>query len=438
MKTKLKTLSLLIGALLLVSIFQGVTTAKNHGNTDMRVANNTADVRGNRDLIKISNAEEVSDLDNDFVVYASASTLKIYTITTGETENVPVGGDIIYPKISENKVIYYDFLYMGFKMYDISTTEKTDLIVTNWTGGETDDFQFNGEYIVYENTDSDLYSTEIFLYNIATGENNQLTDTPGEAFPQNPSIYNNIIAWQLEEGPLSDIVMYNIESGIFTRVTNTSQFESETFPSVYENTIAYSYFYYDKINGTSLYGLKMYNIVTAEESTIFTNEEPTGNSPELFGDKIVYSAPDGQLHLYEISTHSDLLIYENTYLVQPWNLNENYVAFTVLGEGIYLYKFTSIPAIEITIQGGLGVSATIKNTGTTDLTDVNWNITLDGKLIFMGKNKVGTIDSLAAGESKTVRDFVLGFGKTGITATVGTTTQNTTATVILFFVVGVE
>ncbi|MCX6661515.1 MAG: hypothetical protein NTY91_03090 [Euryarchaeota archaeon] len=435
---KIKIISVLICTLFLTSVFAGLTTAKNHGSTDTSVSNITVDLSRDPNLIKIADDEEVCDLDNDFVVYAGVSNLKIYNITTGETENVPVGGSIVFPKLSEKRVIYYDFLYMGFKMYDITTSEKTDLIVTNWTGGDTDDFQFYGDYIVYENTDSDQYSTEIFLYNIATGENNQLTDTPGEAFPQNPCIYKYIIAWQLMEGPLSDIVMYNIESSTYTRVTNTSQFESETFPSVYENTVAYSYFYYDKVNGTTLYGLKMYNIATEEETTIFTDEETTANSPELFDDKIVYSAPDGQLRLYDLSTNSDLLIYENTYLVQPWNLNENYVAFTVLGEGIYLYKFNNPPAIEITIQGGLGVSATIKNVGTTNLTNISWNIMLDGKLIFIGKNKSGTIDSLAAGESKTVRDLVLGLGKTSIAVTAGPTTRNTTGTVILFFVIGVE
>ncbi len=133
-----------------------------------------------------------------------------------------------------------------------------------------------------------------------------------------------------------------------------------------------------------------------------------------------------------------LPIYESTYLVPPWNLNENYVVFTVLGDGIYLYKYNNPPAIEITIQGGLGVSATIKNVGTTNLTNISWNIMLDGKLIFIGKNKSGTIDSLAAGESKTVRDLVLGLGKTSIAVTAGPTTRNTTGTVILFFVIGVE
>ncbi|HWR62932.1 MAG TPA: choice-of-anchor J domain-containing protein [Candidatus Thermoplasmatota archaeon] len=93
--------------------------------------------------------------------------------------------------------------------------------------------------------------------------------------------------------------------------------------------------------------------------------------------------------------------------------------------------------VEITIKGGFGVSATIKNVGTTDLTNVDWTITLDGSLIFVGKTKSGTIASLAAGESVTVKDIVVGFGKTGITAAVGLTETTASGTVLLFFVIGV-
>jgi len=99
--------------------------------------------------------------------------------------------------------------------------------------------------------------------------------------------------------------------------------------------------------------------------------------------------------------------------------------------------FTIQYPIEITIKGGLGVSAIIKNTGTTDLTNISWTITLDGKLIFFGKTKPGTIESLPTGESVTVRDFVIGFGKTGIAVEAGAATANATGTVILFFVIGV-
>ncbi len=93
--------------------------------------------------------------------------------------------------------------------------------------------------------------------------------------------------------------------------------------------------------------------------------------------------------------------------------------------------------VEITIKGGFGVSVTITNTGTTDLTNVDWTITLDGSLIFVGKNKSGTLTSLAAGESVTVKDIVVGFGKTGVTAAVGVTETTVSGTVLLFFVLGV-
>jgi hypothetical protein len=93
--------------------------------------------------------------------------------------------------------------------------------------------------------------------------------------------------------------------------------------------------------------------------------------------------------------------------------------------------------IIITISGGLGVSATIKNTGTEDLTNVAWSINLDGSLIFIGKTKSGTIAALAAGESVTVKDFVIGIGKTGIAATAGTASASASGTVLLFLVIGV-
>lgn len=95
------------------------------------------------------------------------------------------------------------------------------------------------------------------------------------------------------------------------------------------------------------------------------------------------------------------------------------------------------PAITITIKGGVGVSATIKNTGTMNLTNVNWTIALDGKMIFIGKTKPGTISTLAIGDAVTVKDFVLGLGKTGITVSAGTATANATGTVLLVFVLGV-
>ena len=97
------------------------------------------------------------------------------------------------------------------------------------------------------------------------------------------------------------------------------------------------------------------------------------------------------------------------------------------------------PTITITIKGGIGVSATIKNTGTTNLTNIAWTIKLDGKMIFVGKTKGDTITSLAAGDSVIVKNLlVIGFGKTNINVTAGDVEASKTGTVLLFFVIGVK
>jgi len=284
-----------------------------------------------------------------------------------------------------------------------------------------------------------MYSTEIFLYNIATAENIQLTESPGEDFPENPCIYKNIVAWQLNEGNIADIVMYNIDSTEYTRVTNTSQFASETFPSIYDNNIVYNYFYYDKVNGTILYGLKMYDIAAGDETTIFTGGEPTGSTPEIFGDIIVYSVTGVCLNLYNLNTNDNTTIYEGDMLSYPWNLNGNYIVFTVVRDGIYLYKYNNqpVPVIEIgDITGGLfKVNAVIKNTGDAVATNVQWSIKLTGGLIILGKESTGTIPTIEAGATADISSkLILGFGKTVLTVTADTATKSLNATVLLVFI----
>ena len=109
-------------------------------------------------------------------------------------------------------------------------------------------------------------------------------------------------------------------------------------------------------------------------------------------------------------------------------------------EDIYFDELKTMPIITITgISGGFGVSAEIENVGTADATNVQWSIDLEGGLVIVGKHADGTIPTLAAGASQTVKiGFVFGFGGVTITAAAGGATKIASGTVLGPFVIGVS
>jgi hypothetical protein len=96
----------------------------------------------------------------------------------------------------------------------------------------------------------------------------------------------------------------------------------------------------------------------------------------------------------------------------------------------------SITTIEVRLKPGVGVQMFIKNTGTTDLPNIPWNITIKGGIIFYGRFDEGTISLLQAGQEKSIRLFPIGFGRISIMANVQETTANATGMLVLFFVFG--
>lgn len=73
------------------------------------------------------------------------------------------------------------------------------------------------------------------------------------------------------------------------------------------------------------------------------------------------------------------------------------------------------PSIELAVAGGFGVTATIKNNGMINITNINWSISLDGTLVFIGKSTTGTIPTILMGDEESVKSkLIMGFGKTNI------------------------
>ena len=91
------------------------------------------------------------------------------------------------------------------------------------------------------------------------------------------------------------------------------------------------------------------------------------------------------------------------------------------------------------IKGGLfKVTASIKNLGGVEATDINWTITLTGGA-FIGKETTGTIASLAPSAGVTISSkFILGFGATVVKVTAtcaeSSDTMEKSGKVLLFFI----
>ena len=92
------------------------------------------------------------------------------------------------------------------------------------------------------------------------------------------------------------------------------------------------------------------------------------------------------------------------------------------------------------VTGGLfKISTEVKNIGDTEVTDVNWNITIDGMLL-LGKESNGTILDIDPKGAATIKSrLILGLGKVTITITANANgaiaTKTVNGVVLLFFII---
>ena len=91
------------------------------------------------------------------------------------------------------------------------------------------------------------------------------------------------------------------------------------------------------------------------------------------------------------------------------------------------------PTLAITISGGVGVHALVKNLGPTNLTNGTWNLNLTGGLILIGRHASGTM-SIHIGEEIPVKILVIGVGNIQITFTLAASKAHVEGRALLFFI----
>ncbi len=185
----------------------------------------------------------------------------------------------------------------------------------------------------------------------------------------------------------------------------------------------------------------------------WTPQNPQINQPITFDASTSYD-PDGTITAFEWDWNNDG-VYEESYptstATHSWtDMGSHPVTLRVADQCNTTDIITKTIMIngtinfDIIITGGFGAKAIITNNGSVNATKVQWAITLTGGVILLGKTKTGTVLSVAAGASTTVKDTpTLGFGKTTIKVEVTcaegvSVTKSVAGTVFLFFVLGVK
>ncbi len=104
-----------------------------------------------------------------------------------------------------------------------------------------------------------------------------------------------------------------------------------------------------------------------------------------------------------------------------------------------IMEIAPFPRLTIDISGGLGVKATISNTGLGDAEDVSWRINVKGGILgLVNKTTMNTID-IPAGESKEISsDLFFGLGPITITVKFAILEKTASAFVLGPFVLGVK
>nr|WP_292728014.1 hypothetical protein [Methanoculleus sp.] len=126
-------------------------------------------------------------------------------------------GDKLFPAISGNSIVWYDDRSVSVQLYDIpSGNTSTISDATSTPIGLPYELAIDGNNVVWTGVDPQAEGDIVFLYDIASGRLQQVTN--GSGMPGYPGVSQDYVVW-IDGDELGDVYLYDIASGNITPVT---------------------------------------------------------------------------------------------------------------------------------------------------------------------------------------------------------------------------
>jgi len=281
---------------------------------------------------------------------------KEISISTVYLQEIQITSDSAYQQaysIYADKIVYEDYKN-GYSnpdiyMYDISTGQETQ-ITTNIYRQCTPDIY--GDKIIWcdDRASGGSDKLDIFMHNLSTGQEVQITNSPSYKFQ--PHISQDKIVWQ--ENNLSgklDICMYNLLTGQETKIM--TDLANGSFLAIDADKVVYSDWRSGNMRNTCS-NIYMYDLLTERETPITIN---SANQlfPDISQDKIVWSGiNDGNwdIFMHDLSTSQKIQITSNSgENVTPAIFSDKIVWIGIRNENqsdVYMHDLSTSQEIQIT------------------------------------------------------------------------------------------
>lgn len=249
------------------------------GNSDIYMYNFARE----REVRILPGIQEVSSINvhKDRVVYQSWGDnwdVWLLNLESGNKRQISASDSWheMLPKIWGDLVVWEDWRNgygLGdIYLYNLETKEELQI---------TDNPSQQGKPGIYKNTivwhDKRHDNWDIYLYDLIKGEERRLTDDPADQF--SPVIYGNRIVWVDTRNGSWDIFMHDLSTGVTKCICNDSS--KQWWPQIWKNTVLWV----DERKGHS--AIYVYDVATGKEWPLCDYSAPQ-RQPAIYEDRIVW------------------------------------------------------------------------------------------------------------------------------------------------------